>query len=168
MRTWHKVLPMKYAHENMGIYNGAWSSQMDRYWESNDGFHVSSRQIRTPWGVVEHAVIGRMAMQGGDIPWAVKQQIKEELFGIRANAIEVFPDRKRLIDVMDEYHLWILPKDFQIPFGIHPTRDPQCPAVERGYDFTLEESKAWIEIEERKAIHGESISLDHLIEAVNV
>ena len=27
MRTWHKVLPMKYAHENMGIYNGAWSSQ---------------------------------------------------------------------------------------------------------------------------------------------
>ena len=62
MRTWHKVLPMKYAHENMGIYNGAWSSQMDRYWESNDGFHVSSRQIRTPWGVVEHAVIGRMAM----------------------------------------------------------------------------------------------------------
>ena len=42
MRTWHKVLPMKYAHENMGIYNGAWSSQMDRYWESNDGFHVSS------------------------------------------------------------------------------------------------------------------------------
>ena len=113
-------------------------------------------------------MIGRMAMQGGDIPWAVKQQIKEELFGIRANAIEVFPDRKRLIDVMDEYHLWILPKDFQIPFGIHPTRDPQCPAVERGYDFTLEESTAWVESEERKAIHGESISLDHLIEAVNV
>lgn len=167
MRTWHKVLPMKYAHENWGIYNGIWSSQMDRYWESSDGYHVSSRQIRTPWGVVEHAVIGRMSMRGGDIPWAVKRQIKEELFGIRANAIEIFPDRKRLVDVMDEYHLWILPKDFKIPFGIHPTKDPQYPAIERGYDFTPEESQAWIDSEERKTIHDKGIALWDLVENAN-
>ena len=168
MRTWHKTIPMKYLHNQYGIYNGTWSAQMDRYWESDDGYTVRSRQIKTDWGTVEHVTITRVNEKDGDIPWAVKQQIKEELFGIRANAIEVFPDRKRLIDVMDEYHLWILPKDFQIPFGIHPTRDPQCPAVERGYDFTLEESTAWVESEERKAIHGESVSLDNLLEAINV
>jgi DNA gyrase subunit A len=51
---------------------------MDRYWESDDGYHVGSRLIRTDWGVVEHVTIGRMGLVGGDIPWAVKQEIKEE------------------------------------------------------------------------------------------
>ena len=153
MRTWHKTLPMKLCHEQFGLYNGVWSSQMDRYWESDDGYHVSSRQIRTDWGVIEHVTIGRMAMKGGDIPWAVKQEIKDELFGYRAVAIEVFPAKKNLVDVMDLYHLWILPKGFKLPFGIHPTRDPQGTPVERGYDFSLEEAKAWNDSPERQRLY---------------
>lgn len=65
---------------------------MDRYWESSDGYTVSSRQIRTPLGTVEHLAIERIG--GGDIPWAVKQKIKDELFGSRAVAIEVYPAKK--------------------------------------------------------------------------
>ena len=49
MRTWHKSIPMKYLHEQYGLYRGTWSSQMDRYWESDDGYTVSSRQIKTDW-----------------------------------------------------------------------------------------------------------------------
>ena len=157
MRTWHKLVPPKKAHEEFGIYNGTWSKELDRYWESDDGYSVGSRQIRTAWGVVEHVTIQRFGSnKGGDIPWAVKQEIKDELFGIRATAIEVFPAKKNLVDVMDIYHLWVLPKDFSLPFGIHPYRDPQCEAIERGYDYDLNECVAWNESPERKAIMGET------------
>lgn len=154
MRKWYKSLPMKKVHEELGLYNGTWSKEMDRYWESDDGYNVGSRLIRTDWGTVEHVTIERIG--GGDIPWAVKQEIKNELFGIRATAIEVFPCKKNLIDVMDIYHLWILPKDYQLPFGIHPYRDPQCPVVERGYDFNMKEVVAWVESPERKKLVGEA------------
>ena len=97
-----------------------------------------------------------MGIGCGDIPWAVKQEIKNELFGSRTTAIEVFPSKKNLIDVMDLYHLWILPKDFRLPFGIHPNRDPQCPTVERGYDFNMEDVVAWTESPKRKQLEGDS------------
>ena len=125
---------------------------MDRYWESNDGFAVSSRQIRTAWGTVEHVAINRMNGNSRDVPWAIKQQIKDELFGSRRVAIEVYPSQKNLVDACDVYHLWVLPKDFVLPFGIHPTRDPQGKPVERGYDFSLEDAVAWTESEERKQL----------------
>lgn len=151
MRTWHKCIPPKVLHENFGIYKGIWMPQMDRYWESDDGYSVMSRLIRTEWGPVEHVSIQQMRGKG-DIPWAVKQEIKEELFGIRSMAIEVYPAKKNLVDVCDVYHIWVLPKDFQLPFGIHPIRDVQCEPVERGLDYNLEECKKWMDSPERKAI----------------
>ena len=152
IRSWHKSIPPKAAHEMLGLYSGSWSTQMDRYWESNDGFAVSSRQIRTAWGTVEHVAINRMNGNSRDVPWAIKQQIKDELFGSRRVAIEVYPSQKNLVDACDVYHLWVLPKDFVLPFGIHPTRDPQGKPVERGYDFSLEDAVAWTESEERKQL----------------
>ena len=152
IRSWHKSIPPKAAHEKLGLYSGSWSTQMDRYWESNDGFAVSSRQIRTAWGTVEHVAINRMNGDSRDVPWAIKQQIKDELFGSRRVAIEVYPSQKNLVDACDVYHLWVLPKDFVLPFGIHPTRDPQGKPVERGYDFSLEDAVAWTESEERKQL----------------
>lgn len=79
-----------------------------------------------------------------DIPWSVKQEIKNELVGERRVAIEVFPAQKNLVDICDVYHLWVLPKDFKLPFGIHPTRDPQGKPVERGYDYNLDEIQAYL------------------------
>lgn len=154
MRKWYKSIPPKKLHEEFGIYNGTWNPQMDRYWESNDGYCVSSRLIQTDWGKVEHVAIHRMGY--GDIPWAVKQEIKDELFGSRLTAIEVFPATKNLIDACDVYHLWVLPKGMRLPFGIHPTRDVQCAPVERGYDYDLKVVNEWVESAERKALAGES------------
>lgn len=148
MRQWMKSIPPKWMHEQMGIYKGVWMPQMDRCWTSDDGYTVCSRQIRTDIGVVEHATITREG--GGDIPWAVKQEIKNEVFGDRRTAIEVFPDKKHLVDVCDIYHLWILPKMFKMPFGIHPNRDPQGRPVERGYDFNMDDVQKLHEFYEGK------------------
>lgn len=141
-KVWHKVIPPKKAQEIANIYKGTWMPHMDRAWESEDGYSVLSRAIKTQWGTVEHVTIQRMS-GSGDIPWAEKQEIKDDLFGFKSTAIEVFPAKKNLIDVCDVYHLWVLPKDFKMPFGIHPFKDVQCPPVERGYDFDLEECREW-------------------------
>ena len=155
MRKWIKCIPPKKVQEEFGnVYQGTWMPQMDRYWESDDGLSVMSRLLKTKWGQVEHVTIKAMVggMWSGDIPWALKQEIKDELFGIRAAAIEVFPAKKHLIDVADVYHLWVLPKGFEIPFGIHPFKDPQCEPVERGYDYKIVEVQVWANSPEREAI----------------
>lgn len=158
MRHWLKVIPPKMVQEKLQLYRGVWMPQMDRCWESDDGYSVMSRQIRTEWGVVEHLSIQRSESCGTfcgdgtyDIPWAVKQEIKNELVGDRRVAIEVFPTKKNLVDVCDVYHLWVLPKGFQLPFGIHPTRDPQGTPVERGYDFTQEDLLRYAALNEAEA-----------------
>ena len=155
MRTWYKVIPPKYLHEKIGMYQSVWLPQMDRCWESDDGYSVMSRRIRTDIGIVDHVTIQRMGV-GGDVPWAVKQEIKDRLFGIKTTAIEVFPAKKNLIDVCDVYHLWILPEDCSLPFGIHPMRDPMGEPIERGYDFNMEEVTRWVDSPERKLLLGVS------------
>lgn len=137
-RIWLETFSPKQVNEKLDCYHGDWLPQMDRCWDSDDGFQVTSRIIITSIGRVEHAAICRRGnkymLQGdgrGDIPWAVKQEIKNELFGEDRVAIEVFPEESKLVDVTDTYHLWILPKGYKMPFGIHP-KDTRCNVVNRG------------------------------------
>jgi len=110
--------------------------QMDRCRMSDDGIQVTSRLLRTDWGKVEHAAItitNSFSFNGeSELPWSVKMEIKNELFGKNRLAIEVFPKDRNLIDIMDVYHLWIFQKNFDLPFGIHPTRDKQATWIRRG------------------------------------
>ncbi len=135
-RIWKETISPAYLHENYGIYQGEWMPQMDRCWMSDDGIQVTSRLLITDWGKVEHAAInitGGLTFNGeSDLPWAVKMEIKNELFGEDRLAIEVFPKKKNLVDVMDVYHLWVFQKDFELPFGIHPVRDKKARWVKRG------------------------------------
>lgn len=145
MRKWLELPSPKLANDYMGCYNhDTWLKKMDRCWMSNDGYQVTSRIIFTEWGKVEHAAITKsittdienlkgMTFNGeSDIPWKIKQEIKNELFGEDRIAIEVFPKESNLIDASDTYHLWIMPKGFKMPFGIHPTKDVQCKTLDRG------------------------------------
>ena len=91
-----------------------------------------------------------------DVNDVVKQEIKDDLFGEKRVAIEVFPAAKNLVDICDVYHLWVLPKDFKLPFGIHPTRDSEGFPVQRGYDFDVEATKTWCDSPVRKALEGET------------
>ena len=145
-RIWKETLSPKYLHDTMGVYKGSWMPQMDRCWQSDDGFQVTSRLLITPWGKVEHAAItlnrnpeSVLSFNGErDIPWATKQEIKNEIFGENRLAIEVFPKQKSLVNICDVYHIWVFQKDFELPFGIHPTRDPQSKVVNRGYPQNAE------------------------------
>lgn len=136
-RIWTETISPAYMHDTLGVYNGIWMPQMDRCWISDDGLQVTSRLLRTEWGKVEHAAITpteRFTWNGeSDLPWALKMEIKNELFGENRLAIEVYPKQKNLVDVMDVYHLWVFEKGFELPFGIHPTRDKQAVWIKRGY-----------------------------------
>ena len=115
-REWFDVVAPKFLHDQCGVYHGIWMPQMDRCWYSDDGYQVT-----------ELSFSGER-----DIPWSIKQAIKNELFGEDRLAIEVFPTEKALVDIMDCYHLWVFPKGFKLPFGIHPTKDTQCRPIARG------------------------------------
>lgn len=101
---WTETITPKQAVEELGVPYHGWMREMDRAWISDDG---------------------------RDIPWAVKMQIKNELFGEKRAAIEVYPPQDRLVDAADTYHLWVFEKGFKMPFGIHP-RDEKPMVVNRG------------------------------------
>ena len=148
---WTETITPKQAAEELGVPYHGWMREMDRAWISEDQkYSVMSRLLRTEWGKVEHVTItaaegvGRSDGQSakhtagggrsdgsGDIPAAVKMEIKNDLFGEKRVAVEVFPTQDRLVDVCDCYHLWVFEKGFQLPFGIHP-RDKKTMTVNRG------------------------------------
>lgn len=146
--TWIKSVPPKMLHDNFGVYMGQWMPEMDRCWiRKEDSTCVCSRLLRTPMGNVEHVTISRRDLSGriitndgsGELTWAEKQQIKDELFGKNRVAVEVYPPADRLIDVADVYHLWVFDKKYRLPFGIHPKE--YKPAINRGYNMTQGELK---------------------------
>ena len=108
---WIETITPKQAAEELGVPYHGWMREMDRAWISEDQkYSVMSRLLRTEWGKVEHVTITAAEGVGqsdgsGDIPWAVKMEIKNDLFGEKRVAVEVFPTQDRLVDVCDCYHL---------------------------------------------------------------
>lgn len=50
--------------------------------------------------------------------WRDFQRIKNELCGTRSEAVELYPDERRLVDGANQYHLWALhPAVGGFPFG---------------------------------------------------
>jgi hypothetical protein len=105
--------------KNLQKFGTGWFAEMDRVYRSQDNQYVAMiRTVKTDWGEVEHAAIRNL--NSTDIPWAEKQKIKNELFGTERIAIEVFPKESELVDAANMYHLWVLPVEMDLPFGIHP------------------------------------------------
>lgn len=50
--------------------------------------------------------------------WRHLQQIKNEVAGELRTAVEVFPPEDKLTDTANEYHLWVMPEDVILPFGL--------------------------------------------------
>lgn len=82
---------------------------------------VMVRDCNTRWGIVQHA--GITTAMRGELCWREKQRVKDELFSVDATAIEVFPTRENLVDAAMMFHMWILPPDAALPFGLG-TNDP--------------------------------------------
>lgn len=49
--------------------------------------------------------------------WRHLQAIKNEVCGAERYAVEIFPPESRLVDSANEYHLWVFPVGFELPFG---------------------------------------------------
>lgn len=60
----------------------------------------------TPIGEFKHVMLQK---KNSDITWQEKQKVKNRLFGRESFAVEVFPPESQLIDVVNAYHLWVLP-----------------------------------------------------------
>lgn len=50
--------------------------------------------------------------------WRHYQQIKNEVCGEEATAIEIYPPESRLVDTANEYHLWVWPPGFHVGVGL--------------------------------------------------
>lgn len=94
-----------------------WFAQMNKYYTYNGKYAAMTREIKTEWGKVIHCCFRNL--DGTDMKWAEKQWLKDSLFGEDRLAIEVYPQKDRLVDAANMYHLWIFEKDFELPFGIH-------------------------------------------------
>lgn len=146
-----KAIPPRYLRDHLGLYEGGnragWHGDMDRCWVDNDeNICVCSRIIKTQFGNVEHVTItkGTGTDDGtGEITWAQKMQIKNELFGENRFAIEVFPKQKNLVDVCDVYHLWVFDRKVDMPFGI--AKKEYQPAINRGYSISGTDIQKMIE-----------------------
>lgn len=51
--------------------------------------------------------------------WRHLQAIKNEVCGPERTAIEIYPPESQLVDSANEYHLWVLPAEMELPFGFH-------------------------------------------------
>lgn len=65
--------------------------------------------------------------------WRHFQQIKNELVGPEFEAIELFPAESRLVDMDNEYHLWVNTETgFRFPFGYGRRHVAEKPVIYRG------------------------------------
>lgn len=74
--------------------------------------------------------------------WRSYQRLKNELVGTECEAFEIYPKESRLVDGANQFHLWCLRPDLQLPTG-YPSRDVLSPtelvqegskAVQREFD----------------------------------
>jgi len=115
-----------------GAFNGRLPSMQERlYWIEKQVLNLLSWEIysnETYQVIVEkngpliHMCIRRHDGQPCK-DWKDHQQIKTELIGPEYEAVELFPAESRLIDVRNEYHLWVHPSPkYRFPFGFNSNR----------------------------------------------
>jgi hypothetical protein len=61
--------------------------------------------------------------------WRHFQAIKNEIAGPDRTAVEVYPAEANLVDTSNEYHLWVLPAGFELPFGFASGRLVMTPEM---------------------------------------
>lgn len=97
----------------------------------NNKYSVQFFLHKSEWGEIEHLIIRRH--DGKPIrSWYDMQRIKDELVGSDRTAVEVYPAIQNLVDEANCYHLWVLPKGFDLPFGLHPASTSDARTVNGG------------------------------------
>ena len=116
-RKWIVITAPKFFPDEEKENLEAWMKDMDRAWQSKDGYTVYSRVLNTGKLVLEHAVIIRNDAE--PVTWLDKQKIKNEIFGESCEAVEIYPRGYENSYSADFCHLWLFPNDYRIPFGLN-------------------------------------------------
>ena len=66
---------------------------------------------------VHLAIHSRTRSAVGAHDWRHFQRIKNELAGPEREGVELFPAESRLVDVSNEFHIFVFPEGFRFPFG---------------------------------------------------
>lgn len=83
----------------------------------NNRYSVQISEVDTEWGMVLHLWVRR---HDGAMPssWSDLQRIKTESAGPERVAVQVFPSESGLVDSANMAHLWVLPENMVLPFGL--------------------------------------------------
>ena len=85
----------------------------------NDTYQVLYRTVKdTPegWPDIVHLSIKRHDRKHVH-DWRDFQRIKNEVCGPELEAVELYPAESRLMDTSNQYHLWVFPEGYRLPFG---------------------------------------------------
>lgn len=89
----------------------------------NDFYVVQWFEFYSDLGMMIHLAIrsikGAGKQYGIEPPWRDLQRIKNEVVGPGFEAVQVCPKQHHLIDHVDMYHLFVLPLEWPLPFGLH-------------------------------------------------
>jgi hypothetical protein len=70
-----------------------------------------------PWGQGVRLMIRRL--DGKNVHcWCDLQYCKDQIVGEERSAIEVFPPKSEIVDNANIYHLWVLPENVHLGFGL--------------------------------------------------
>ena len=79
--------------------------------------------------------------------WRHFQQIKNDIVGEDSEAIEIYPNEKRLMDTANTYWLYAFPKDYIVPFGFNV--DLKYPPNVMGTEEAMEAGAVQRELENK-------------------
>lgn len=102
------------------VYPCASCLRLTKGMEEMDGYDANKYEVQhldgwlTPqvWGT--HIKVRRWDGEDG-IPWDDLQEIKNEIAGEEAVAIEIYPAAQDLVYEENIRHLWVVPPDFPLP-----------------------------------------------------
>lgn len=98
----------------------SWSKRpagLEKFYQ-NSLYSVQLHRKSSEWG----EIVLLMVRRNDEAPvrsWPDMQRIKNEIVGPERVAVEVYPDQADVVDQANMYHLWVLPKGFKLPFGLH-------------------------------------------------
>jgi len=75
--------------------------------------------------------------------WRIVQAIKNGIIGEEREAVELYPAESRLVDTVNQYHLWALPAGMSFPFGFEERAVNETPlGASRQRPFSEQEETA--------------------------
>lgn len=85
------------------------------YWDLT---YVISKNLETAIGNVTLCSIENTDETEIVANWDYFQNTKNKLFGKNATAVEIYPDTSELVNERNMRHLWVLPKNYRLSFGL--------------------------------------------------